>query len=109
MVVSGHHIHALWWGPQASRKRSSRADIYDEKAMPGREPLGVWLPARRSFGLGRRWATFSGPGGVLDGMATVGATSRTYLCAHGGLKGLAPSVSPAGLVRTDRKSTRLNS
>src|ERR1035441_5142522 len=40
MVVSGHHIHALWWGPQASRKWSWRADSYDEKAMPGREPPG---------------------------------------------------------------------
>jgi|ERR1035441_3839541 hypothetical protein len=38
MVVSGHHIHALWWGPQASSKWSSCADIYDEKAMPRREP-----------------------------------------------------------------------
>src|ERR1039457_5762460 len=77
MVVSGHHIHALWWGPQASRKWSWRADIYDEKAMPGREPPGCLATFAEILRPGAPVGDFSGPGGVWDVRAPVGATSRT--------------------------------
>src|ERR1035441_9107554 len=85
MVVSGHHIHALRWGPQASRKWSWRADIYDEKAMPGRE-------AARMSGYLRGDPSAWGAGGRLFGtgwrVGRQGSRRRNlpYRCAHGGLR-----------------------
>jgi hypothetical protein len=70
-VVSGHHIHALWRGPQASRKWFWSADIYDEKAMPGRAAR-MSSCLRGSPSPGAPVGDSSGQGGVWDAMATVG-------------------------------------